>query len=431
MPGSAARVLKSLSHQTPDRTPLFELFQPYQPIHWDICGRTIATDQALAWDAMADGVAWEELVKAEVEAEYAIRKFFGLDMVRLNGAPSRHYARPVKTGKHRWTLDGVPYHLNERTRLIELENPNQALSDSQKISEEELRRQIESWDGRAPVGSADPDPVMKGVQELARRDGLDWVFMGEIGAGTGVAFYPPFQLIWLLEEPELHRRWMEMQKARGFSQTRRAIEEGCTVIAMGGDVSCDKGPFISPALYHEFILPAIQEHVDLIHGLGAKAVYTSDGNHWPIKDDFFFNSGIDGYKEVDKAAGMTWPRLIAEGVAERVCIIGNLDARHTLCRGTPEEARQETVECLRFGRTTRGGHIFHSSHSVHEDVKGENYHAAVMAYREFFGLGPLPERRGGWDAWDRQIEKDSASGKHDFLVKEAEEEKEQGGLRPL
>jgi len=36
-----------------------------------------------------------------------------------------------------------------------------------------------------------------------------------------------------------------------------------------------------------------------------------------------------------------------------------------------------------------------------------------------------------WDAWDRQIEDDSASGKLDFLVKEAEEENRQGGLRPL
>ena len=31
----------------------------------------------------------------------------------------------------------------------------------------------------------------------------------------------------------------------------------------------------------------------------------------------------------------------------------------------------------------------------------------------------------GWAAWDRQIVEDSASGKLDFLVKEAEEEKRQ------
>lgn len=36
-----------------------------------------------------------------------------------------------------------------------------------------------------------------------------------------------------------------------------------------------------------------------------------------------------------------------------------------------------------------------------------------------------------WVEWDRQIEEDSASGKLDFLLKEAEDEKRQGRLRSL
>src|SRR5512137_936144 len=91
-------------------------------------------------------------------------------------------------------------------------------------------------------------------------------------------------------------------------------------------------------------------------------------------------------REVDQAAGMTWPRLIEEGVAGRICIIGNLDARHTLCHGTPEQVRAEVIECLRYGQRFTGGHILHASHSVHEDVKVDNYVAAVNAYREFFGM---------------------------------------------
>lgn len=387
---SAERVSAAFAHQPPDRTPLFEIFSPYHPIYWDICGRNAATDMGLAWDAMADGIAGEELFEMNVKAQYQICKFFGVDMVRLNGAPSGSYTRPVKTGPTSWTLNGTKYHRDPKTDLVLLENPAAEASYSHRYSEEQVRRQIEEWDGAAPEYTGGKDAVITAVRQFAEVDGIEWVYMGEIGAGTGVAFYPPFMLMWMLDEPALMHRWIEMQKGAAFAGTRRLVASGCTVIAMGGDVSCDKGPFISPALYREFTLPVIREHVDLIHELGAKAVYTSDGNHWPIKEEFFFKSGTDGYKEVDQAAGMTWPRLIEEGVAEKICIIGNLDARYNLCHGTAEEIKAEVFECLDYGRQTPGGHIIHASHSVHEDMPVENYYAAVAAYRDYFGLEKLP-----------------------------------------
>ena len=36
-----------------------------------------------------------------------------------------------------------------------------------------------------------------------------------------------------------------------------------------------------------------------------------------------------------------------------------------------------------------------------------------------------------WNRWDKEIETDALSGKLDFLVKEALEEKSQGGLKGL
>jgi hypothetical protein len=389
MNGSIQRVARAFAHQEPDRTPLFEIFSPYHPIYWPISQRNLATDASMAWDAMAAGVSYEERLEATIRAQYAINRFFEVDMVRLNGAPPRQYTRPLKTGAHSWTLNGVPYHRDPKTDLVVLQNPAAEYSYSQRQDEAQYRKQIEAWDGAAAPGPTEPDPVITGVARLAEADGIQWAYMGEIGAGTGVAFYPPFMLMWMLQEPDLVRRWLDMQKIRAFAGTRQLVASGCGVIAMGGDVSCDKGPFISPAMYEEFILPVIQEHVDLIHELGAQAVYTSDGNHWPIRDAFFFRSRIDGYKEVDKAAGMTWPRLIAEGVSQRVCIVGNLDARHNLCHGSASEVAAEVRECLDYGRQTPGGHILHASHSVHEDMPVDNYHAAVAAYRQYFGLPAL------------------------------------------
>lgn len=390
MSGSQERVLRAFRHQQPDRTPLFELFWPYHPIHWPICGRTIATDEEMAWNALADGVTRQELEEADALAVFQISSYFELDMVHIPAARPAVLPRPVRTGKGRWLLDGVAYHLNERTGLVVLEHPSQGDADSVKIDEHTRRSQVEQWDGSAP--SLDPKPpyALRRLQELAASAGRDWVYMGEVGAGTGVAFYPPFQLMWFYTEPDLLRRWLEMQQAAAFAETVRQISWGCQVMVVGGDVSGDKGPFISPSHYCEFILPVMQRHTALVHAAGALAVYTSDGNHWPIRDDFFFRSGADGYQEVDKAAGMTMERLIAEGVKDRLCIIGNIDARHTLCHGTCQQVEDEVLQCLDLGSRTPGGHVLHTSHSVHEDVKPANYLAMVNAYRRYYGLAPLP-----------------------------------------
>jgi len=387
--GAVQRVRQAFAHQVPDRTPLFEIFQPYHPIHWPICGRNIGTDNAMAWDAMSEGVAWEELFEAEAQAQFQICRYFELDMIRLNGGTPRDYVRPEKLGPGRWRREGVEYMVNPRTQMVEVAKPEEALSYSHRMDEDQVRQELAEWDGTPGIGEAD-FAMHRRVRELAEAAGIEWVYMGEIGAGTGAAFYPPFLLMWMLIEPDLYRRWLEKRKAIGFCLSEQMIRAGMSVLAIGGDVSCDKGPFISPELYREFILPAMQEHVALVHRAGALAVYTSDGNHWPIKQEFFFDSGVDGYKEVDKAAGMTMERLIAEGIDRRLCIIGNIDARHTLCHGTRAEVEREVIECLKLGQRSPGGHILHNSHSVHEDVKAENYIAGINAYRNYFGLPRLP-----------------------------------------
>ena len=391
MPNSTAAVMRALAHDQPERTPLFEIFQPFHPIHWDICGRNIATDQAMFWDAIAEGVSSDELVETKAKAVFEINKFFGLDMIHSFGDPPDTLGELTKTGEKSWRRDGVDYVLNERTKLIVLANAADGDSYSQRYSEEYLRREIQQFDGTVAEESPQQLRVYDKVRRMAEAEGLDWVYMAEIGGGTAAAFFPPFQLMWFISEPELLKRWIAMQTALVMPRMKELIDAGAAVVATGGDVSCDKGPFISPDHYRQFILPAIQEQVEFIHSQGALAVYTSDGNHWPIKDDFFFNSGADGVKEVDFAAGMTFERLIDEGVAQRVCIIGNMDARHLMCHGTVDEVRRETHRCLDFGRRSGGGHILHLSHSVHEDVKIANYHALVDAYRQYFGLAPLPK----------------------------------------
>jgi len=62
-----------------------------------------------------------------------------------------------------------------------------------------------------------------------------------------------------------------------------------------------------------------------------------------------------------------------------------------------------------------------------EDLKSE---IEALPHREYMKLVHwLAER--DWDAWDEKIERDAASGKLDFLIAEALEEKRKGELGKL
>ena len=62
-----------------------------------------------------------------------------------------------------------------------------------------------------------------------------------------------------------------------------------------------------------------------------------------------------------------------------------------------------------------------------EEIKNAVVSLPVNEYRRFRDW--FLER--DWEQWDKQIEADSASGKLDFLVKEAKDEKNRGKLRDL
>jgi len=62
-----------------------------------------------------------------------------------------------------------------------------------------------------------------------------------------------------------------------------------------------------------------------------------------------------------------------------------------------------------------------------EDLKAE---IEALPHREYMKLVHWLSERD-WDAWDQEIENDSAAGKLDFLIEEALEEKGKGKLRNL
>jgi len=166
---------------------------------------------------------------------------------------------------------------------------------------------------------------------------------------------------------------------------RMAIRVGADVIVLGDDYAGTQGPFFSPAVFKEFILPPLQKMVDVIHEEGAKVIKHSDGNLWLILDPII-NTGIDGINPIEPIAGMDIGE-VKQKYREKACLVGNIDVSHLLPYGTESEVDAAVKECIRkasFG----GGHMICSSNSIHSSVNPRNYLAMINAAKRY-GVYPL------------------------------------------
>ncbi len=375
------RVLAAMARREPDRTPVFE--RMVKSPHSDalLGRRCAATSFSYQMELLADG-AHHEMLLADALDRVDLAQMLGFDMIALGANGLAPATRPRRLPDGGWDLGGTIARQSQSgwVRYTSTDPPPQR-------SDDELAAEMEAHLAVPHVPAA-PNPdeyvVFGEALRLMRERGLDLAVYCSAYA-MPVCTLPRHQLEWLHTRPELMRRLYERYTDQIIDRLRAYSERGADVLGLGGDLADDQGPFISPAHYREFVLPGIQRQVEVVHQLGRYATNTSDGNLWAVLDDFLLASGVDGYGEIDYAAGMDLG-VLKERYGRRVCFIGNLDIRFVLTRGTLLECREHTVECLRQGWGS-GGHVLMTSNIVHEGVTLAKYLACLEAYRDYFGIG--------------------------------------------
>jgi uroporphyrinogen-III decarboxylase len=174
------------------------------------------------------------------------------------------------------------------------------------------------------------------------------------------------------------------------------------MMGIGGDFAGTR-LLISPQSYRDFIVPEVRVCADAVRDAGGRSVNASDGDLWPVIDDFLTGCGVDAYLEIDMGAGMDLGRLRSRFEAKsgresgpesgpesgrRITFLGNMDCGRVLSFCTPEEIAKVTGEILDAGGDA-GGHIFTTSNAITASVPPRNYMAMVNAYRDRFGLAPI------------------------------------------
>ncbi len=379
------RVLAALNHTEPDRTPIFEKLIK-SPIADQLLGRPCAaTNFAHQMERLADG-DWEGLQRQSAVDLIDLAQILGFDMVRLytNSLPPAPEHRPRRVAPDTWQFGSAITEILPSGWLR-----SRPVSPAPPIPEDEQERQLVASLEAEPVEPAYEDRqflLFRHAKQVMQERGLDLAVFTQV-YGIYVSSLPVPVLRWFPEHPERIHRFYQQRHIPALASCRRLIAEGADIIGLGGDLASDLGPMLSPAHYREFIMPLIREQADLCHSLGAFCSNASDGDLWAIADDFLLGTNVDGFEEIDFAAGMDLRRL-KERYGHRITMIGNIDIRHTLTSGTLAQVRQHTRDCLDAG-LGNGGHVVMSSNCIHEGCRLDLFLEHIRAYRDYWGLGRL------------------------------------------
>ena len=134
------------------------------------------------------------------------------------------------------------------------------------------------------------------------------------------------------------------------------------------DLGFKTAPLISPATFHEFLLPAYRKLTSMLRDHGVKIVLVdSDGDNWKLIPEFI-EGGVTGLFPMEVAASMdVWT---VRQAFPQLQILGGIDKR-ALAAG--KKAIDEELESKVPQTLKSGWYIPHVDHLVPPDVSWENF----------------------------------------------------------
>lgn len=135
------------------------------------------------------------------------------------------------------------------------------------------------------------------------------------------------------------------------------------------DLGYKNSPFMSPAMYRKFIMPAHKKIFSYVHSLNRPVMLHSCGFVEPLIPDFI-EAGIDCLQAMEVKAGMD-PVRIFKKYGDKIALMGGIDVR-VLCtndRMLIDRELESKIPVL----MQNNGYILHSDHSIPPDVEYETY----------------------------------------------------------
>ena len=172
-------------------------------------------------------------------------------------------------------------------------------------------------------------------------------------------------LDWLERDPGFVREVVSTYAGWMARHISNLMELGFDFLWSFDDLADKNGPFFTSAQLREVFLPELRRAASEIK---TPWIFHSDGDLMPILDDLL-TLGMSGLHPLEPGA-MDLDRLKRE-YGSRLCLVGNIDIKHTMTDATEEEIGQCVRRCM-DQLSAGGGYIISDSNSVPASVSADN-----------------------------------------------------------
>jgi len=182
----------------------------------------------------------------------------------------------------------------------------------------------------------------------------------------------------IFDEPESLLAEAEQMAQEAIEKNKRQQEAGIDVALLCSDYCYNSGPFLSPAMFDEFITPFLARICQSGRESGMYMIKHTDGNIMPIIDSLVA-AAPHALHSIDPMAGVDI-REVKRLYGDKVALCGNVHCA-ALQTGTDEEVLESVEYCLRYG-SEGGGYIFTTSNVPFKGMPAYRYEMILDVWRK-------------------------------------------------
>ncbi len=231
-----------------------------------------------------------------------------------------------------------------------------------------------------PGGWKSESETLRALELIRELSGMDYALFlhGDATYGLPSGGHMTDFVVRLAEQPQAMKdnaeRMVDNALARGERFRDHGVLDG---FALCADYCFNNAPFLSPAMFDEFVTPYLARLTSGYREQGFYVIKHTDGNIMPILDSLV-STEPHALHSLDPQGGVDIAE-VKRRVGDRVCLIGNVNCG-LLQTGTEEEVVESCRYALRHGMPG-GGYVFATSNCIYTGLPLARYELMLDVWR--------------------------------------------------